>query len=148
MNRHHKAQCSPDLPELAAQINDALMRVTDKDWNYSRITLELRPLAQIDSPYALWVERIETDHKAGKGELAQLKSEVTWGSRHSEELSILEIISLRLNKMLLATTADGKWMNRRPVIRTVKKRDLEIQGITDAFWYGVQEVGGEEFDNR
>jgi hypothetical protein len=148
MNRHHKAQCSPDLPELVAQINDAFLRVTDKDWNYSRITLELRPLAQIDSPYVLWVERIETDHKTGKGELAQLKSEVTWGSRHSKELGILEIISLRLNKMLLETTSDSRWMNRRPVIRAVKKRDLEIQGITDAFWYGVQEVCGEEFNNR
>lgn len=137
-----------NLQPTLQQINDALRRCPDKDWNYSRITLQLRPLTQADSPYLLWVEHIVTTQKSGKGELASLKSELTWGGRHSDELGILEIISLRINKALLEHTSDEFWTDHRPVIRTVSKQELEAQGITEAFWYHVEEVVGNDFENR
>jgi len=137
-----------DLPALIRKVDDALRNVSDKDWNYSRITLQLRPLAQIDSPYCLWVERIDATNKTGMAEIARLKSEIAWGSRHSQELGIFEIISLRLNRALLEHTTAEFWCNRRPIVRIVKKQELEAQGIVEALWYQVQEVGGEDFDNR
>jgi hypothetical protein len=148
MNLDNNTPSSSDLPELASQINEALHLVPDKEWNYSRITLELCRLSQIDSPYVLWVERVKTDTRAGGVDLAQLKSEIAWGSRHSEQLGFLEIVSLRLNKTLLENTPDESWAQQRPVIRVVKKEELESQGLEAAFWYRIQEVGGEEFDDR
>jgi hypothetical protein len=138
----------PTPPISAQQINDALKRHSDKDWNYSRIHLQLRPLVQINSPYVLHIETIELTERPGKDELARLRDEIAWGSRHSDELGILEIISLRVNKALLESTSDEYWGNHRPVVRIVKTQDLVSQGVTYAFWYEVEEVGGEEFDSR
>ena len=148
MDSSHKLQPFSDKPALVRKVEDALQNVSDKDWNYSRITLHLRPLAQMDSPYFLWLERIDIGQKAGRAEIAHLKSEITWGCRHSEELGVLEIISLRLNKALLEHTTDEYWCNQRFVVRIVKKQELEAHGIGEAFWYRVQEVSGEDFDNR
>jgi hypothetical protein len=134
--------------ELAKLINSALSKVTDKDWNYSRITLESRTLETIHSPYLLWIEYVDTNSKIGIAELDQFKSEVTWGSRHCEELGFLEIVSLRLNKALLDSTPNEMWAKGRPVVRIMKKQDVERQGIVEAFWYTIEEVAGEDFDNR
>lgn len=134
--------------KLAERINHALKERSDKDWNYSRISLINKSLHDITSPYVLSCEWIELDQAQGENDLKTLAGEIKWGDRHSSELGILELISLRLNKALLETTSDEFWDNRRPVIR-VQDRDLLIQqGITDAFWYAVEEVRGEDFDNR
>ena len=148
MDSHYNLMQLSDMPALIQKIEEALRNVSDKDWNYSRISLQLRPLAQIDSPYCLWLERIDATNKTGMAEIARLKSEIAWGSRHSQELGILEIISLRLNRALLEHTTVEFWSNRRLVVRIVKKQELEAQGIVEALWYQVQEVGGEDFDNR
>jgi hypothetical protein len=148
MNSNDNLQQLPDSSAILRMLDESLQRVSDKDWNYSRITLQLRPLDQVDSPYLLWIERVDAARQSGKAALAQLKSEITWGCRHGEELGILEIISLRLNKALLEHTTDEFWSGRRPVVRVVKKQELEVQGIAEAFWYQVEEVSGEDFDNR
>jgi len=131
--------------DIANRINSAIEARSDKDWNYSRILLQSRPLAQINSPYALWVEHLDT---ADHDELEQLRKEVAWGCRHGDELGILEIVSLRLNKALLESTSDDSWAGRRPVLRLVKKQELEAKGIVEAYWYEVREVCGEDFDSR
>ncbi len=138
----------PTNPISVQQINEALQRCSDKDWNYSRIRLQTRSLANIPSPYALRIEQINVLDKPGKRELARLRDEIEWGRRHSDELGILEIISLRVNRALLESTSDQFWEYRRPVLRLVNKQILEQQGIADAIWYAVEEVGGEEFDSR
>lgn len=148
MNPNDKLEQFSNCLALVQEIDEVLRRVSDKEWNYSRITLQLRPLAHVDSPYLLWLERVDAAQQVGKAELAQLKSEITWGCRHGEELGILEIISLRLNKALLEHTTDEFWSGQRPVVRVVRKQELEAQGIVEAFWYRVEEVGGEDFDNR
>ena len=148
MNSNENLWRSRPAAEQAKQINNALSKVPDKDWNYSRIILTVSTLAKLNSPYVLWLEHIETSSKTGRAGLAQLKSEITWGCRHSEELGFLEIVSLRLNKALLDFTSDETWDGIRPVIRTMKKQDLETQGIVDAFWYEIEEVCGDDFDNR
>ena len=148
MDPNYKVQQFSDLPYLIQKINEALLAVPDKEWNYSRITLQLRPLAQLDSPYSLWLEQVDISQKAGKAELARLRSEISWGGRHSEELGILEIMSLRLNRALLEHTTDEFWDNQRPVVRITKKQALQSQGIIEALWYQVEEVGGEDFDSR
>jgi hypothetical protein len=148
MTSNENSQGAAPSSKLVEQINDALSRVPDKDWNYSRIILEARVLTTLESPYVLWLEYVDANSKTGKAELTQLKSEITWGSRHSEELGFLEIASLRLNKALLDFTTDESWECSRPVIRTIKKQDLEKQGVIDAFWYRIEEVCGDDFDNR
>ncbi len=137
-----------DLRDLAAKINQALTRYSDKDWNYSRISLCLRDLRGLASEYALWVELVSTDSKEGQNDIKTYSAEIAWGERHSNELGILELISLRLNKALTECTSDNEWDNRRPFIRLASKEQLMDQGITEALWYDVKEVGGEEFDNR
>jgi hypothetical protein len=74
--------------------------------------------------------------------------EVAWGERHANELGILEIISLRVNRALLEATSNEYWGETRPVLRVERKEALEQQGVTVAFWYEVQEVSGEQFENR
>jgi hypothetical protein len=148
MESNYKVQQFSDLAYLIQKVNDALLAVPDKEWNYSRITLQLRPLEQVGSPYSLWLEQVDISQKTGRAELACLKSEIAWGCRHSEELGILEIMSLRLNRALLEHTTDEFWGNQRLVVRIAKKQALESQGIAEAFWYQVQEVGGDDFDNR
>jgi hypothetical protein len=129
-------------------INIALQSYSDKDWNYSRIKLEVRELGSLTGPYALWIDEIDVRNPVKRKEFKACEDEVTWGSRHSNELGILELISLRINKALIESTSDEYWDYRRPVIRLAKKEELAQKGITKAFWYVVTEVAGEDFDNR
>src|SRR3989442_10995924 len=95
-----------ELQSLADAINQSLLEISDKDWNYSRIQLLCRDLAHSDTPYALWVDRLDLETNEGRAALRACAKEVSWGDRHSSDLGILEIISLRLNKALLEHTDD------------------------------------------
>jgi len=130
------------------EINTALLSYSDKDWNYSRIALETRPLESLPHPYVLWVERIDVSTPANRKNFKNCEDEVTWGGRHSSELGILELISLRINKALIECSSDEHWNYRRPVIRLVKREELINKGIKSALWYQVTEVAGDEFDTR
>src|SRR6266446_3597741 len=130
-------QTPHDLAQISASINDALRVYSDKDWNYSRIALEVRKLESLSGPYALWIESVDVRTKEGRVAFKACEEEVAWGSRHSNELGILELISLRLNKALLESTTDDIWDYRRPIIRLVKKEEITDKGLTDAFWYIV-----------
>ncbi len=129
-------------------INQALQRYSEKDWNYSRIRVEVCLLADCHSPYLLEVDWLDLKGKQGLAAFKTLQGEITWGERHSHELGILEIISLRINRALLEVTSDAHWNGIRPVFRLAKHDDLSKQGRTHAFWYGVEEVAGEAFENR
>jgi hypothetical protein len=136
------------LEEACGQVNEALRAYSDKDWNYSRILLVIRPLNKLDGPYALTIETLDLNTQQGRRDLKALADEVKWGQRHSSELGMLEVVSLRINKALLEATSDEHWQYRRQVVRIVRKEDLVGQGTTHAFWYQVTEVAGEDFDNR
>jgi hypothetical protein len=99
-------------------------------------------------PYTLWVEYVDVSTKTGRITFKTCTDEVTWGCRHADELGILELISLRLNKALIESTSDEFWSYRRPVVRLAKKEELIKQDISVGLWYQVQEIAGEEFDNR
>ena len=136
------------LAKLAAKINKAIEIYSDKDWNYSRISLHVRSLDSIQGAYALWPEIVLVKTKQGKQDLKTFVTEVAWGERHSNELGILEIVSLRLNKAVLHVSTDESWDFERPFVHPVNKEVLAQQGISDALWYEIYEVAGEEFDNR
>jgi hypothetical protein len=136
------------LEEACGQVNEALRAYSDKDWNYSRILLVIKPLDKLDCPYALRLETLDLNTREGRRDLKALVDEVKWGQRHSSELGMLEVVSLRINKALLEVTNDEHWQHRRQVIRIVRKEDIAGQGTTHAFWYQVTEVAGEDFDNR
>jgi len=147
------AKPSPPPPDsnphaMLLRLNEALLAYSDKDWNYSRISLLERRLDDAEGPYALWIEVVDLTTKPGRGELKAMSDEVKWGERHSSELGILELVSLRINKALLEITSDEHWQWKRPVVRIVKREVLLAQGITSALWYEVHEVAGEDFDNR
>lgn len=135
-------------PSDPSKINEALESYSDKDWNYSRISLEVKPLESLTSPYVLTIESIDVSTPIKRKVFKGSEDEVTWGGRHSNELGILELISLRINKALIESTSDEYWGFTRPVVRLVRKEELIQQGITDALWYNVTEVAGEEFDAR
>jgi hypothetical protein len=137
-----------DLRQLVTRLNLALESYSDKDWNYSRISLSLRPLDGFDSPYLLWPDVLDLVTKQGRNDLKTLSDEVKWGDRHSSELGILELVSLRINKALLESTSDEFWQNKRPVLRVFGKHLLAEQGVVSTLWYEVREVRGEDFDNR
>ena len=143
-----KSESPNEITATVNAINEALSRYSDKAWNYSRISLQVCTLAELTSPYVLWVERLDVGTKPGKGEFRAFTDEMTWGRRHSDELGILEVVSLRLNSALLESSSDDDWENQRPIVRVAKKQELEEQGITLACWYQVREVTGEDFDNR
>jgi hypothetical protein len=134
--------------KLSDTVNEALEAYSDKDWNYSRIHLVTQSLQTTDSPYVLWCETIDTKDEANAQLLKSLENEIKWGDRHSNELGFLELVSLRLNKALLESTSDEYWNYQRPVIRVVKRDDLVAQGVTEAFWYRITEVAGDQFDSR
>jgi hypothetical protein len=129
-------------------VNKVLLAYSDKDWNYSRITLIERPLEVMTSPYVLGLEILDLTTKQGRVDLKALSDEVKWGERHSSELGVLEIVSLRINRALLEATSDEHWDFKRPVARIAKREAMLAQGITSSFWYEVREVAGEDFDNR
>ncbi|MEI6083623.1 MAG: hypothetical protein WCS70_04905 [Verrucomicrobiota bacterium] len=135
-------------PPDPTAINSALRLYSDKDWNYSRISLETRTLESLDCPYVLWIEEIDVKTPVNRKNFKSCEDEVTWGARHSNELGILELISLRINKALIESTSDEHWNYRRPVVRLIKREELVKKGITDALWYQVTEVIGDEFDSR
>lgn len=137
-----------DAESAAKEINKALVSRPDKDWNYSRITLVCKQLRDIAGPYILWYELINPQTKEGRSLLKAVVDEVGWGERHSNELGILEIVSLRANRALLEATTDGYWGENRPVLRVERKEVLERQNVNAALWYEVQEVSGEDFENR
>jgi hypothetical protein len=138
----------PDLTAIVDQLNSALSQYADKDWNYSRISLLLKPLDSIDGPYGLWVDFIDMNSKEGLEDLKTSKGEISWGQHHSDELGILELVSLRVNKALIETTSDEFWGFHRPVVRLTDKKSLAEQGVTNAIWYEIHEVQGDVFDNR
>lgn len=137
-----------DLNELVTKVNQSLQTYADKDWNYSRIYLQLKLLPELDGPYVLWFDLIDLSPKKGKEIFKSVASEILWGERHSSELGILEIISLRINKALFEVTSDESWGGQRPVLRVTKKELLTGSNFTHALWYVVTEVVGEEFENR
>ena len=139
---------SSDDPNLVAKLNSVLDAYSDKGWNYSRIRLYTCPLQSLDSPYSFWIDSLDVTDRDGRQQLKALKEEIAWGLRHSDELGIAELVSLRVNKALLEIASDKDWESSRPVVRLKKKELLQKQGITDAVWYNVQEVGGEEFQSR
>lgn len=130
------------------KVNKALLQYCDKDWNYSRISLCLNALESIIGPYALWIDLIQTRTKQGQADLKNSRSEIAWGQHHSNELGILEIVSLRINKALLESTSDEFWDFERPIVRLTGKEELAQKGITHALWYDVIEVAGQDFDTR
>jgi hypothetical protein len=136
------------LQQVADRLDEVLERYSDKDWAYSRIALEVRPLSELAAPYVLWLEWIPVGVPEGRKAYKSSEDEVTWGERHSSELGMLEIVSLRLNRALMSVGAPEDFNGCRPVIRMMKRSDLENAGIKDAFWYNITEVQGDEFDNR
>ena len=130
------------------RVNSALLSYSDKDWNYSRISLVGKLLESINGPYALKLDVLDLTSREGRNELRSLVDEVKWGDRHSSQLGMLEIVSLRINKALLEVTSDDYWNQKRPVIRIVKKEGFDIEENTHAVWYQIVEVAGEDFDNR
>lgn len=139
---------SGNMTAWAEAINSALKQFSDKDWNYSRILLIIKELKDFTSPYFLRIEWLNMNAKKGIADYKTILDEVTWGSRHSYELGILEIISLRLNYALSEVTSTDYWHQVRPVFRLQKKDEALAQGYTHGFWYEIQEVQGEEFENR
>ncbi len=137
-----------DPKTVAERLNKALQQYPDKDWAYSRITLVTKTLDDVSGPYVLRCEFVNRNDKTGRRELQAVHDEIQWGERHSAELGILEIISLRLNKALMEVFDPSSENGLQPVIRVTKKEPLREQGITTAFWYSVEEVGGEEFETR
>src|SRR5471030_2126366 len=105
----------------AEKINNSLKDYSDKDWNYSRITLIVRQLHESDAPYILWCEFMDRRNKQEEIELKSVENEVKWGTRHSDELGIQELISLRLKKALFEATSNEYWNHQRPVIRLMKQ---------------------------
>ena len=148
MNETPPSITNEDLQQLVTRLNAALESYSDKDWNYSRISLSIRPLDEFESPYFLWPEVLDLVTKQGRGDLKTLSDEVKWGDRHSSELGVLELISLRINKALLESTSDQFWQNKRPILRVVSRHLLVEQVVKSALWYEVREVHGEDFDNR
>jgi hypothetical protein len=134
--------------DLVERVNEALGNYPDKDWNYSRISLIAKPFGDVDGPYVLKVEILDQRTPAGRGELKTLADEVKWGDRHSSELGMLEIVSLRINKALLEVSNNDYWNQKRPVVRIVKKQAVDREDTTYAIWYHITEVAGEDFDNR
>jgi hypothetical protein len=135
--------------DVIKRINAALLNYSDKDWNYSRISLITKSLADVNNPYVSKLELLDQNTREGRSQLKTLTYEVKWGDRHSSELGMLEIVSLRINKALLEVTSNEYWNQKRPVVRIIKKQVLDREGTTiTALWYDIAEVAGEEFDNR
>ena len=132
----------------AKAINQAIQHFSDKDWNYSRIILIPCELKERVSPYVFGIDWLDTHGKKGQADYKAVLQEVTWGQRHSHELGILEIVSLRLNDALSQVTSTEYWHGVRPVIRLQKRSDFLEKGQTHAFWYQIQEAQGIEFENR
>jgi hypothetical protein len=130
------------------RVNTALQEYSDKDWNYSRISLVTRLLEGLYSPYILRLEVLDLKTKQGRADLKTLSDEVKWGDRHASELGMLEVVSLRINKALLEVTSDEYWQFKRPVVRIAKCQLPAGQSDTRAIWYHITEVAGEDFDNR
>ena|SRR5258708_1168509 len=139
---------NPQIEASVERVNTALHEYSDKDWNYSRISLVMRPLDDLDSPYTLRFEVLDLKTKGGRTDLKTLSDEVKWGDRHASELGMLEVVSLRINKALLEASSDEYWEFKRPVVRIAKREVAAGQHDTNAIWYQIIEVVGEDFDNR
>ena len=148
MNDAPKQIDNEDDSNLVERVNAALSAYSDKDWNYSRICLVAKSLRDVQSPYVLKISILDQNTREGRNQLKTLADEVKWGDRHSSELGMLEIVSLRINKALLEVTSNEFWDQRRPVVRVVKKQEVDEEITASVLWYEVSEVAGEEFDNR
>ena len=139
---------SNPMSDIVEKVNTALRDFSEKDWNYSRISLVNRQFSILNSRYILKLEVLDLDSKQGRTDLKTLSDEVKWGDRHSSELGMLEVVSLRINKALLEITSDQYWLNKRPVVRIVKSEDVPREQDASVLWYQITEVAGEDFDNR
>src|SRR5882724_10935615 len=121
MSNHPPDDQHYQMEAAVKQINAALQGYSDKDWSYSRISLAMRLLDTLDSPYILSIETLDLKTKQGRADLKTLSDEVKWGERHASELGMLEVVSLRINKALLEVTSDEHWQFKRPVVRIAKR---------------------------
>ena len=143
-----------NVDALVQRINGILMKYSDKDWNYSRIRLMVVHVTDSESPYLLACELIDMETPQGERALKDVRNEVTWGDHHSNELGILELISLRMNKALLELVGHNHYVSgdssrkQHPVIRLAKRQDLLAANVSTAMWYDVKEISGEDFENR
>ncbi len=134
--------------ELAKRINAELEKIPDKTWNYSRLRLVVRDLPAIRAPFALGCDWIDPRTKAGQKQLAELERDLEWGRRHSDDLSFLELASLRINRALHTTDVIKNWSGAFPVLRVVSCDQLRVAGSAVGLWYEVDEVRGEDFEKR
>src|SRR5438105_1341142 len=121
---------STDMATWGQAINEAIRRFSDKDWNYSRIFLVLKQLSELDSPYVLGIDWLDVRSKKGQADYKTMLGEITWGGRHSNELGVLELISLRLNRALSEVTSSEYWHSIRPIVRLRKREELLQSGHT------------------
>ncbi len=133
---------------FAEHVNALLKRYPDKEWNYSRITLTVRSLDSLATEYVLWPDSIDPRNAAGRESLKSMLKELAWGDRHSSELGILELISLRLNRALVELTGGLEAVGEIPVIRVVPRQSIQPKTAAQVLWYEVIEVSGEDFDSR
>jgi hypothetical protein len=148
MTKSSPTESSDSMMAAVNCVNLALQDYSDKDWNYSRISLTIIQIDTFITPYILKLEVLDLKTKQGRTDLKTLSDEVKWGERHSSELGILEVVSLRLNKALLEVTSDEYWEFKRPVVRITKKEATAGKQDMHAIWYQITEVAGEDFDNR
>jgi hypothetical protein len=139
---------TPQEQTLVERVNLALLNYSDKDWSYSRISLVTKQFSSVECPYVLRIETLDQNTREGRNQLKTLTDEVKWGDRHSSELGMLEVVSLRINKALLEVTSNDYWNQKRPVVRIVKRQDIDRENTTHVIWYHITEVAGEEFDSR
>jgi hypothetical protein len=143
-----------ETARIVQRFNEILQGYSDNDWNYSRIRLKGVEVASVQSPYLLAYELVDPSTAKGRRDLKAVQDEVTWGDHHASELGILEIISLRVNKAMLAlegehfSLPDAPQRRYRAVLRVVPRNALLASNIAAAIWYEVEEVAGEEFENR
>ena len=119
---------------LVEKVNAALLNYSDKDWNYSRISLIIKPINSVEGPYLLSVDILDQNTTEGRNALKTLTDEVKWGDRHTSELGMLEVVSLRINKALLEVTSNEYWQQMRPVLRIIKMQSIDREFTTHAIW--------------
>lgn len=137
-----------DLTGFADAANRILAKYDDKDWNYSRILLVTRTLQSLDSAYFLVPDSIDPRNAEGRQALRDLVKELAWGERHSNELGVLELVSLRVNHALVELSGGPHAKEEIPVVRVVPRQSVEPKPGTQVLWYEVVEVSGEDFDSR
>jgi len=148
MSNHSPTTSITRWKDAVNQVNAALQEYSDKDWNYSRISLGYTPVICIRQPLCPRLETLDLSRNRGRPISNPIRRGEMGRTPTLPNFGMLEVVSLRINKDSSKSQATNIGNISAQWFVSLKREVLVGQPTVHAIWYRISEVAGDDFDNR